>query len=72
MSSLFENNLRYEGLKAVDGDTNPDMGAGSCFQTKLEVRPWITIDLGAVFEIQRIRIVNRGDCCGECPFIVFE
>ncbi|KAL4222145.1 hypothetical protein ACF0H5_018185 [Mactra antiquata] len=63
LSSLFQNDLQYGGRKAVDGNMDSDMIAGSCFRTENQVRPWIRIDFGAVYEIQRIKLTNRGDCC---------
>jgi hypothetical protein len=49
---------------AVDGNTNGVWDAGSVTHTD-EQSPWWQVDLGATYDIARIRIYNRTDCCRE-------
>ncbi|GMH44697.1 hypothetical protein BSKO_12649 [Bryopsis sp. KO-2023] len=49
--------------KAVDGNVNTNFGSRSCTHTKSTKSPWWQVDLGKSFEITRIVIINRGDCC---------
>jgi hypothetical protein len=52
---------------AVDGITDGRWQSGSVTHTKSEgeKNPWWTVDLGEVYEISKIRIWNRTDCCAE-------
>lgn len=43
---------------AVDGNIENFM------HTEPEDKPWFLIDLGGIFMIQEIEIINRQDCCG--------
>jgi hypothetical protein len=54
--------------RAVDGNTNQVHTAGSCTHTDSagSTNPWWTVDLGETFDIHRLKIYNRGDCCGTC------
>ncbi|KAI8509127.1 hypothetical protein Bbelb_129750 [Branchiostoma belcheri] len=48
--------------KAVDGNTNPYMGQGSCMRTILDQPdPWLKIDLCHQFSINRVVLYNRMD-----------
>ena len=49
---------------ALDGNTNGVWDAGSVSHTD-EHSPWWQVDLGGSFDIARIRIYNRTDCCRE-------
>jgi hypothetical protein len=35
------------------------------FHTAEEKNPWFELDLGAVFDVGSIEVVNRRDCCAE-------
>ncbi|XP_053398506.1 uncharacterized protein LOC123558066 isoform X2 [Mercenaria mercenaria] len=35
----------------------------SCFQTKFEYQPWWIIDLQGVFELEKMTVYRRADCC---------
>ena len=51
--------------RAVDGNPSTDYWRQlSCTRTKEETKPWWTVDLQAVFEIEAVIITNREDCCG--------
>ncbi len=49
---------------AVDGNTNGEWNNGSVSHTDVQ-GPWWQVDLGGVYDISRIRIWNRTDCCRE-------
>ncbi|MBC6993354.1 RICIN domain-containing protein [Neolewinella lacunae] len=53
--------------KAVDGKTDGRWQNGSVTHTSSagQNNPWWTVDLGDIYEISRIRIWNRTDCCAE-------
>ncbi|GMH43801.1 hypothetical protein BSKO_11735 [Bryopsis sp. KO-2023] len=51
--------------RAVDGSTNPKYGSGSCTHTKKQRNPWWQVDLGATYQITKVVITNRGDCCSD-------
>ena len=46
---------------AIDGNTNSNYNAGSCTHTKTETNPWWRVNLGAVYEVYRVKIYNRMD-----------
>ena len=56
-------------VNAVDGDLNGDWNGGSCMATRsgggFPDDPWWWVDLGQDYNIGRVDIINRGDCCGE-------
>ena len=57
---------RYPSRFAVDGNLNTNMHEYSCSHTEPKVRGgWWQVDLGTVYEIRRVVITNRGDCCGK-------
>ena len=56
--------------RAVDGNLNANFADGSCTHTKdRHLKPWLTVDLEQRYLIQKVTIVNRGDCCGGFFFI---
>jgi len=51
--------------KAVDGNTNGDFWQGnSCTHTKNE-KSWWRVNLGRKYEIEKVTIWNRADCCAD-------
>ncbi len=54
-----------EPTRGNDGSTNQDYNDGSITHTKTEKDPWWQLDLNGVKDIGRIKVWNRGDCCGE-------
>ena len=53
---------------AVDGNTNSDygtpaLGDGSCTHTENGSDEWWQVDLGQTYQIQRVDIWHRSDCC---------
>jgi hypothetical protein len=57
--------ISADASRAVDGNTNGNMSAGSVSQTPPEVHAWWEVDLGAVGYIDTIEVYNRTDCCDE-------
>ncbi|XP_078696559.1 sushi, von Willebrand factor type A, EGF and pentraxin domain-containing protein 1-like isoform X3 [Branchiostoma floridae x Branchiostoma belcheri] len=52
--------------KAVDGSRATDISQGkACTHTQLDYQPWWKVDLSRTYTVRRVRILNRGDCCGE-------
>ena len=49
---------------AVDGNTSPNFGVGSCTATNNEMQPWWQVDLGMEYNIFAVDLVNR-DTWGE-------
>ena len=55
----------YGGVagRAVDGNSNPSYGGGSCTHTHRQKGAWWRVDLGRVWAVGKVKITNRGDCC---------
>ncbi|MEM1357708.1 MAG: discoidin domain-containing protein, partial [Bacteroidota bacterium] len=53
------------GDRAVDGNTNGRFTAGSVASTLEQGNPWWEVDLGDSYNINRVEIWNRTDCCRE-------
>nr|XP_060633183.1 uncharacterized protein LOC132776031 [Anolis sagrei ordinatus] len=58
-------NVLGDPENAVDGSIIADYMRGHCTHTEQEVQPWWTVDLTAEFQISRVSITNREDCCAE-------
>lgn len=54
-----------DAARAIDGNTNGNFGAGSVTHTSGTDIPFWEVDLNAVYELDRVAIWNRTDCCGE-------
>ncbi|XP_060577542.1 uncharacterized protein LOC132734721 isoform X7 [Ruditapes philippinarum] len=68
LSSLYQNNNNYAGNKGNDGNPNGQVSSGSensCFHTNQQLQPYWMIDLGDLYDIHRIVLHNRLDCCSE-------
>nr|XP_055075179.1 uncharacterized protein LOC129454650 isoform X1 [Misgurnus anguillicaudatus]XP_055075180.1 uncharacterized protein LOC129454650 isoform X1 [Misgurnus anguillicaudatus] len=50
---------------AVDGNRESIYTKGSCSHTAGEYNPWWRVDLKSIYSINRVTIINRGDCCEE-------
>lgn len=60
-----QNRLRGHAARAVDGNTDGNFKNGSVTDIRSgNIPPWIKVDLGAIYQIDAIRIHNRTDCCG--------
>ncbi|XP_058240530.1 uncharacterized protein LOC131349131 [Hemibagrus wyckioides] len=62
-SSLMFNNF-YASF-AIDGNRASNMGSYSCTHTNIQNNPWWRVDLLAVYDITKVIVTNRGDCCPE-------
>jgi hypothetical protein len=54
--------------KAVDGNYNNIFGTSPdkfCSHTNAEVNPWWQVDLQGSFDVKKVQIWNRQDCCPE-------
>jgi hypothetical protein len=61
----FQSSMGWNGLasRATDGNNNPQWGGASCTHTMNGGNEWWAVDLGAVSNINSVRITNRADCC---------
>lgn len=66
-------NLDTPAARAVDGNTNGDLNAGSVAKGAYTVHPWWQVDLGGEKWLDAIQLWNRSDCCAEqlANFYVF-
>eukprot|EP00795_Rhopilema_esculentum_P016217 gene16217-7591_t len=62
-----QSSTKYGGVssRAVDGDLSVDWKKGACTYTKVQQNPWLEVKLDKEYVLGRIRLTNRGDCCGE-------
>jgi hypothetical protein len=49
--------------RAVDGNTSGAWSGNSVTHTNNNAQPWWQVDLGAVQQLQTVRLWNRTDCC---------
>ncbi|XP_070537889.1 uncharacterized protein [Ptychodera flava] len=52
-------------MKAVDGDKSNNYNERTCTHTQKEYQPWWKVDLGGEYEIDKVIITNRADCCDD-------
>ena len=64
MSSLWYSPIYYAGSFAVDGQVLNRAGADKCATTQPEDKPWLSIDLGNTYDIDRVVMYNRQDELG--------
>uniref|UniRef100_A0A670J2A7 Fucolectin tachylectin-4 pentraxin-1 domain-containing protein n=1 Tax=Podarcis muralis TaxID=64176 RepID=A0A670J2A7_PODMU len=50
---------------AIDGSTASNFNQGSCTHTNSENNPWWMVDLKAQYQVLRVTITNRKDCCAQ-------
>ncbi|XP_040263665.1 uncharacterized protein LOC120979167 isoform X2 [Bufo bufo] len=50
---------------AIDDSPSTIYMSGRCSHTDLDVEPWWMVDLINVYNITKVKIRNRGDCCQE-------
>lgn len=62
-----QSSMGYGGdpQRAVDGKTDGNYYANSVTHTNNGPQEWWQVDLGSIQEIDKIRVWNRTDCCGE-------
>ncbi|XP_061495357.1 uncharacterized protein LOC133390557 isoform X2 [Rhineura floridana] len=56
-------NLLGVASNAIDGSTSGEFAGGSCTHTDFESNPWWIVDLEAEYQVFRVSISNREDCC---------
>jgi len=64
-SSVFADLSFLDADRAHDGNRDGNFEAGSLIHTDLDVEAWWQIDLGNRYQLQRVELYNRTDCCGE-------
>ena len=64
-SSVFAGLDFLDADRANDGNRDGNFEAGSLTHTDLDVEAWWQIDLGNRYQLQRIELYNRTDCCSE-------
>ena len=57
----WHKNDNWSADKAVDGNTDGDIDKGSVIYTGEENQPWWQVDLGAIYDFDKISIWNRTD-----------
>ncbi|KAJ1174186.1 hypothetical protein NDU88_006009 [Pleurodeles waltl] len=50
---------------AIDGSLITNYLKSTCSHTDLDIEPWWMVDLGRVYQISFVVILNRGDCCSD-------
>nr|AAI24927.1 MGC53587 protein [Xenopus laevis] len=55
----------YHAAAAIDGNRNANMMLGSCSLTGGDNPAWWRLDLKKTYNVDKVVIVNRGDCCGD-------
>ncbi|GMH37919.1 hypothetical protein BSKO_05803 [Bryopsis sp. KO-2023] len=60
----MQSSTHTDSSRAVDGNKNPQWSGNSCAHTLETHNPWWTVDLLDRFDVTRVEITNRGDCCG--------
>ncbi|XP_047672309.1 fucolectin-like [Tachysurus fulvidraco] len=58
-STYYINNASH----AIDGNKTSNLTSHSCTHTNLDYNPWWRVDLLAVYDINKVIVTNRGDCC---------
>ena len=58
-----------EASNAVNGITTGIWDDGSCASTDSEQSPWMTVDLGDVYTVSAVVIINRLDSYGTYVFV---
>lgn len=64
-SSTYSHVTNPVASHAVDGNTDGNFLNSSMAHTNSEARAWWHVDLGAVGQINTIKVWNRTDCCAE-------
>ncbi|XP_047672628.1 uncharacterized protein LOC113640476 [Tachysurus fulvidraco] len=55
----------YNASRAIDGKKTSNLTSRSCTHTYHDYNPWWRVDLLAVYDINKVIVTNRGDCCPE-------
>ncbi|XP_064645255.1 uncharacterized protein LOC135498766 [Lineus longissimus] len=71
--SLSGKGGQYLAPNGNDGFPSSTFSDGSCFQSAdkpLEEREWWRVDMGREYQVRKMTMTTRGDCCGESFFNV--
>ena len=49
---------------AVDGNSNPVVGHGSCTHTVELYQPWLAVELDQITTLLEVHLTNRASICG--------
>ena len=49
--------------RAVDGNKNSQWNERSCTHTNRQRGAWWRVDLGGSYQVGKVKLTNRGDCC---------
>ena len=60
-STYIGNERDWGAANCIDGNSGP----GKMCHTQNDPYPWLALDVGKTFVIERVEIFNRHDCCGE-------
>ena len=55
----------FPASKCIDGDTSTWYNMCHTKGQSHETRPWLAIDYGTSVTVERVKIFNRDDCCGD-------
>ena len=58
----------HVAVKALDGNTRPNLWHDSCTHTMHDDNPWWIVDLQSEHVITEVQITNRLDCCRKHTF----
>ncbi|GMH44734.1 hypothetical protein BSKO_12686 [Bryopsis sp. KO-2023] len=63
--NVIQSSTAFGGVaqRGIDGKINSQWTEGSCTHTTLMSHPYWQVDLGKIFQVTRVKITNRGDCC---------
>uniref|UniRef100_A0A8C5QRS9 Pentraxin (PTX) domain-containing protein n=1 Tax=Leptobrachium leishanense TaxID=445787 RepID=A0A8C5QRS9_9ANUR len=50
---------------AIDGSSSTNYLSGHCSHTDLDIEPWWRLDLTNVYNVTKVKLTNRGDCCND-------
>ena len=64
MDNIHVNNKK-QSIISTYSFRNQDFKGQTCTHTRRQTNPWWSVDLGAEYNIGRVRIYNRRDCCGK-------
>ncbi|KAI8518003.1 hypothetical protein Bbelb_040200 [Branchiostoma belcheri] len=63
-ASSSSTGARWGPEKAVDGFRGTSVNRGQCTHTNNVYQPWWKVDLADTYTVNRVSVLNRGDCCG--------
>ena len=64
LSSNYNNEKEFSAANCINGGTSPG-GEREICHTANDKYPWLALDFGKTFVVERVEIFNRHDCCGD-------